>query len=146
MHNLLPDTGQVQLSRKQSAALLDHATAQAPEECCGVLLGIEVNGTFQISQTIAVFNRAVDRQRAFSIAVADVGRCSRRARQTGHELLGFYHSHPKGPAYPSQRDITEASAFSGMLHVIIGFESGAGLKAWRTGSADWTQIAVQEGG
>lgn len=146
MHTLLPDTAKVQLSRMQSEALLGYAVSSTPEECCGVLLGQEVDGTFRVSHARAVPNRANDRQRAFSIAAADVGQHARSARLSGHDLLGFYHSHPTGPAYPSQRDITEGSAFAGMLHLIIGLEHGKSLNAWLTGPANWTQIAIQEGG
>ena len=69
-----------------------------------------------------------------------------QARQEGCELLGFYHSHPSGPAYPSQRDIAEASAFMGMLHLIIGLGEGQEVKAWCTAPANWMQLEMQRGG
>jgi desampylase len=146
MHTSSPDTAKVQLGRVQSEALLHEAVSRAPEECCGVLLGVEEGGTFRISKTVPVVNRAIDRQRTFSIAATDVGQYSRQARKEGCELLGFYHSHPSGPAYPSQRDIAEATAFAGMLHLIIGLGGSKEVKAWCTAPANWMQLELQRGG
>jgi proteasome lid subunit RPN8/RPN11 len=43
----------------------------------------------------------------------------RDARSRGLEVLGVYHSHPRSPAEPSERDRAEA-AYPEYLSVIVG--------------------------
>ena len=43
----------------------------------------------------------------------------REGRARGLDILGFYHSHPRGAAVPSVTDLTEA-AYPGSLYAIIG--------------------------
>jgi proteasome lid subunit RPN8/RPN11 len=38
-------------------------------------------------------------------------------------LLGIYHSHPEGPAFPSKTDIATFS-YPGVVYVIWSFEKG----------------------
>jgi proteasome lid subunit RPN8/RPN11 len=34
-------------------------------------------------------------------------------------VIGFYHSHPRSPAAPSETDIAE-SGYAGAMHLIVG--------------------------
>ena len=43
----------------------------------------------------------------------------RDARARGIEVVGFYHSHPRSPARPSQTDLEQAS-YDDHLYLIVG--------------------------
>ena len=48
-----------------------------------------------------------------------------------HELVGFYHSHPKGKPIPSQEDISDAY-WPDAIYVIAGLKrNNPSLAAWR---------------
>jgi proteasome lid subunit RPN8/RPN11 len=48
----------------------------------------------------------------------------------GLELIGFFHSHPRGPAAPSQFDTDRA--WPGYVYLILGLEAPADarVRAW----------------
>ena len=48
----------------------------------------------------------------------------RAARGRGLEVIGFYHSHPHSPAWPSPADVTEA-AYPDSVYLIVGLEGTA---------------------
>ena len=47
----------------------------------------------------------------------------RAARGRGLEVLGFYHSHPHSPAWPSPTDVAEA-AYPDAVHLIVSLDGG----------------------
>ena len=51
----------------------------------------------------------------------------RAARDDGLEVLGFYHSHPRSPAWPSPTDVTEA-AYPESVYLIVSLQ-GSGTEA-----------------
>jgi len=46
-------------------------------------------------------------------------RAMREARARQMDVVGFYHSHPRSRAYPSETDVAE-SGYAGALHLIAG--------------------------
>jgi proteasome lid subunit RPN8/RPN11 len=60
-----------------------------------------------------------------------------RARRL--EVVGFYHSHPRSAAYPSETDLAEA-VYPGAVHLIAGMtDMGPELKLFT-----WDDGLVQE--
>lgn len=55
----------------------------------------------------------------FLIEPSDHFHAVRRARECGLEILGFYHSHPHSPPFPSPTDLAEA-AYPDALCLIVG--------------------------
>ena len=105
--------------------LLAHAKAEAPRECCGLLLGagglIDENvRTRNLSPSPARYR--VDPEAHFAAI--------RRTRAAGRAILGAYHSHPAGPAEPSPTDLTEA-AYPEFVYVIVGLAAGEDVRGWR---------------
>ena len=105
-----------------SAAALDaivaHAHAEAPAECCGMLLGTNDS----IDEAVRAKNIAETTTR-FLIDPKDHIDARRAARSRGLDVLGFYHSHPHSPAWPSPTDVAEA-AYPEAVHLIVGIEGG----------------------
>ena len=70
-------------------------------------------------------------RRRFLIRPDDYRAAEKRARESGLELLGFYHSHPDHPARPSQYDLDHAwPSFSYVIVSVIGGEDQL-LTSWR---------------
>jgi proteasome lid subunit RPN8/RPN11 len=99
--------------------IVDHARAAAPAECCGMLIGRDSS----IDEAVRAKNIAADPTR-FLIDPKDHIDAMRAARRRGLEVLGFYHSHPRSPAWPSPTDIAEA-AYPDSVHLIVSLESAA---------------------
>ena len=111
-----------------------HARSEAPRECCGVLVGRDAT----ITGHARARNLAAGTTR-FQLDPIDHIRAMRESRLQGLDVVGFYHSHPKSRAYPSDTDIAECGYF-GVLHVIAGFDAGAEeLRLFRI-----TEHAVEE--
>jgi proteasome lid subunit RPN8/RPN11 len=96
--------------------IVAHARAEAPRECCGLLIGA---GT-AVTEAAPARNIA-DRPTRFLIDPQDHVDAIRRARARGLEVLGFYHSHPHSPAIPSATDVEEAT-YPNHLYLIVGLE------------------------
>ena len=91
------------------------ADRAAPEECCGVLLGRP--GT--IEEARPARNVADARLRRFEIDPQALVDAHRAARAGGPQVLGYYHSHPGGPAEPSAVDSAMAAG-DGRIWAIVG--------------------------
>jgi proteasome lid subunit RPN8/RPN11 len=94
-----------QISRSAVAAIVAHAREEAPSECCGLLLGAALT----IAEAALEANIASNRYARFLIDPKDHIDIRRGARRRGVEVVGFYHSHPRSPAWPSPSDVAEAT-------------------------------------
>ncbi|HJR60392.1 MAG TPA: M67 family metallopeptidase [Vicinamibacterales bacterium] len=94
-------------------AIVEHARADAPLECCGLLIGSD--------EVVEESYRAANLRRsevAFQVDPADHFAAIRKARAAGLAVIGAYHSHPRSVAAPSETDIQESTDAS-LLHVIV---------------------------
>jgi proteasome lid subunit RPN8/RPN11 len=94
-------------------AMIDHARADAPLECCGLLIG----SVGRIEEAVRARN-ARESATAYLIDPADHFAAIRRVRREGRAIVGAYHSHPRSPAVPSPTDLEEAQ-FGNFLYVIV---------------------------
>ena len=116
------------LRQDVNAAIRAHGRDAFPHECCGALLGKDgvVSEAFALPNTTEEGPR-----RRFLVRPDDYRAAEKRARDTGLELLGFYHSHPDHPARPSQYDLDHA--WPSFSYVIVSVMSGAdqALTSWQ---------------
>jgi len=103
------------VARAAIDAVVAHARAAAPDECCGLLLGT----TGDIVGARPARNAADDARRRYVVDPKDHFDGRRDARARGLEVVGFYHSHPRSPAAPSETDRAEAS-YDDYLYLIVG--------------------------
>jgi proteasome lid subunit RPN8/RPN11 len=94
-------------------AVIAHAREAAPAECCGLLVG---RGD-EIVAAVRARNIASEPTR-FLIDPHDHIDGRRDARRRGLEVVGFYHSHPRSAAVPSETDVAEAT-YTGHLYLIV---------------------------
>jgi desampylase len=112
----------LQISRTQRQQLLDWAALAEPNECCGLLFGFE-GAVGSLELTINVANVPV---RAFEIDPAALIAAEKRARNGEQDILGYFHSHPNGSAFPSLED-AHMAAPDGRTWLII---AGGDITAW----------------
>jgi predicted GIY-YIG superfamily endonuclease/proteasome lid subunit RPN8/RPN11 len=112
----------LRVGRNVVTFLRAEADRAMPEECCGLLLGHE---TIEHAQPAA--NVAKDRRRHFEIDPQALVDAHRAARAGGPGVMGYYHSHPLGPAAPSATDRALAPG-DGRIWAIVGQD---GVTFWR---------------
>ncbi len=94
------------------AEMRGHVERLCPEEACGLLPG---KGR-QVTAVLPVTNELHSPVR-FRMAPIEMLAAFQRIDRLGEELLGIYHSHPKGPGVPSATDVAEF-AYPGVLYLI----------------------------
>jgi [CysO sulfur-carrier protein]-S-L-cysteine hydrolase len=103
---------------KFSRALIDqmvnHARAEAPNECCGMVASS--NG--EAIKIYPAVNAAASPLR-YEIDGAEQYRIQMDIDDAGHDLGAIYHSHTRSKPYPSQTDINLAF-YPEALYVIVG--------------------------
>jgi len=69
----------------------------------------------------------------------------RAVRSRGLDVLGFYHSHPHSPAWPSPTDIAEA-AYPDAVHLIVSLDgSGADARLFRIDRGSAVELLLVAG-
>jgi proteasome lid subunit RPN8/RPN11 len=138
----------LKVTSKHLKQISTHAEKTYPEECCGLLLGInnsddkiiveiwETENSWQAgeadllpsiarakSQTLSKCNR-------FTIAPKVILEAQKSARDRNLTILGIYHSHPDYPAIPSEFD--RAIAWEQYSYIIVSVQQGItkDLRCW----------------
>lgn len=116
-----------------ASAIRRHAEAVYPEEACGGLLGRhDGSGHSRVLAALPVSNRRMaERCCRYLIGGADVLMLERRARASGLDVVGYYHSHPDAPALPSAVDREHAWPWYVYLIVSVTPEGPARIRAWK---------------
>jgi proteasome lid subunit RPN8/RPN11 len=123
----------IRVSRPVLDVLLIEAARAMPEECCGILLGHDG----LIVEARAAANVAPERRRHFEIDPQALVDAHRIARNGGPQILGYYHSHPAGPAEPSATDRAQAAG-DGNVWAIVG---GDAVTFWRDEEAGFVPLS-----
>lgn len=107
------------LSQAVRAELYRLCELAYPLEACGALFG-QGDGEqapWHITRVRPAHNQHGDDQRRRYLVAPDFqASAEREARHAGEQVLGYYHSHPDGPALPSHFD--REHAWPGYLYVI----------------------------
>jgi proteasome lid subunit RPN8/RPN11 len=119
--------------------------AAFPNECCGILIGRDVEGRRIIERLEPGRNvfEADERYHRFSIDPRAQMKAERDAEKEGKAVLGFYHSHPDHPARPSEYDREHGWPFYSYVIVSILAGKPADLTSWVL-SAQTNQFEKQE--
>jgi proteasome lid subunit RPN8/RPN11 len=105
------------------AAIRLHGRESYRDEACGVLFGRAAAEAKRVLRAAPMVNaREDERHRRFVVTPSDYRRAEAEASRSGLTLLGFYHSHPDHPAYPSRYDLEHAFPF--FSYVILAVEGG----------------------
>ena len=111
------------ISADQHAALIEHAQADAPNECCGYM---KLEG-----DTVAEVVRAGNTRNSpygYELGFKEL----QAVNDLDDEGFGvaIYHSHPRSAAEPSQTDINLAH-YPHWIYVIVSLAGDPEVRAWR---------------
>jgi proteasome lid subunit RPN8/RPN11 len=118
-------------------AIVAHAEETDPAECCGILLGRGGD----IVEAIRTRNLDPDPTR-FLIDPKDHFNALRRARASGVEVVGFYHSHPHSDPLPSATDLAEAS-YPEHLYLIVSLRGARAARLYRFQAGEFRTVAFE---
>lgn len=121
--------------------LVDHAVADLPNECCGMIAG-----TGGVATAI---HRAANSEGSPFMYVMDPReqlRIMDAIDDAGEDLLAIYHSHTRSAAYPSRTDV-ELAFFPDTLYLIVSIadKDAPEIRAFRLsrGAPEGEQIAEE---
>jgi proteasome lid subunit RPN8/RPN11 len=94
--------------------MVDHALADAPNECCGMIASRD-------GEAVSVYRatNALHSPYAYEIGSEDLYRIQMEIDDADLEVGAIYHSHTRSDPYPSQTDINLAF-YPDALYVIVG--------------------------
>lgn len=121
------------LSESQRKQIEREALAAYPNECCGIMFGLQTAGERRISLLHAVDNafEHVERFHRFSISPKDLMAAEESAAEREEMVLGFYHSHPDQSAEPSEIDRTHAWEFYSYVIISVQNAQPGEMKCWQ---------------
>jgi proteasome lid subunit RPN8/RPN11 len=96
-----------------------HSFHELPYEACGLL--VEIDGVITAQPCK---NDSAD-QDSFEMCCDDL----LLWHESGHRILGTYHSHPRGRAEPSEGDLELLEPHK--MHLILGMKGGLYVQLWR---------------
>jgi proteasome lid subunit RPN8/RPN11 len=105
----------VRIARRLVQEMIDHALAEAPNECCGVVATRD-------GEAVRVYpaqNIHASPLR-YEISPEELLRVYMEIEDRGCELGAIYHSHTRSRPYPSQTDVNLAVGWPDPVYVIIG--------------------------
>jgi proteasome lid subunit RPN8/RPN11 len=107
-----------------------HGEAAYPAECCGAMVGRVEGPAKEVLRLSPAVNRRTDDPHRYLIAPDDLRQLERAVRESGQEIVGYYHSHPDHPARPSVFDAEHAWPWYSYLIVRIDRGRGADMASW----------------
>lgn len=96
------------LSPATYASILAHAGEDGRHEVCGVLAGHRVGDRAVVEAVHRVENVAGEPRTTYEMDPEGLLETMEAVAARGRSVLGFYHSHPAGPATPSETDRAQA--------------------------------------
>ena len=105
------------------AAMVAHARACYPNECCGAMLGTTDGETKQVRDAVALENAFEGAQATrYELRPEDLLAADKAARARQMDLIGIYHSHPDCDAYFSKTDLQNSCPWYSF--VVLSIQKG----------------------
>lgn len=101
------------------AEMLEHARAEVPLECCGVLAGTLAGDEAHVTFRYGLVNEAASPTR-YESEPRSLFAAAKDMRARGVEMLAIYHSHPTSEPVPSRTDLASNYYGDDVVHLIIG--------------------------
>ncbi|WP_408957012.1 desampylase [Natrinema sp. 74] len=121
-------------------AILERAQEGSPEEICGVLGGeYRPDGRSRVRSQYPAENVADALRTRYEIDPERQLEVFERLEDRGEDIVGFYHSHPRGPPRPSATDAAQAT-WPDRSYLIVSLEPlELGSWRWRTDTGSATE-------
>jgi len=113
----------IRIESEPWAAMVAHARASYPNECCGAMLGSTDGETKLVRESIALRNAFEGAQAArYELRPEDLLAADKAARERQMDLIGIYHSHPDCDAYFSTTDLQNSCPWYSF--VVLSIQKG----------------------
>jgi proteasome lid subunit RPN8/RPN11 len=113
----------IRIESEPWAAMVAHARASYPNECCGAMLGSTDGETKLVRESIALQNAFEGAQAArYELRPEDLLAADKAARERQMDLIGIYHSHPDCDAYFSTTDLQNSCPWYSF--VVLSIQKG----------------------
>lgn len=100
------------LEKRDLDTIEDHGERDYPRECCGLLGGRRVAGSWVVESVIPLENMAPPAiTEGYVINPEERRVAETRLEEAGLALIGFYHSHPDHDVYFSRTDLEHSEEF-----------------------------------
>jgi proteasome lid subunit RPN8/RPN11 len=123
--------------------IIEHARAESPAECCGLVSGA---GAGRAQAVYRLRNVAANPLVGYEAAPEDLFAAQREMRARGEELLAIYHSHPRASdPLPSETDVRLAY-YPAAIYLIIGLGSTTPvMRAFRISEREqhWQEVEYE---
>ncbi|MFC4247168.1 desampylase [Natribaculum luteum] len=126
-------------------AIVEDAREGTPREICGVLGGAFGEQRSRVDSRYPATNAAETPRTRYLIDPEEQLEIFERLEDRGEEIVGFYHSHPNGPAGPSATD-AEAAAWPDRSYLIVSLVPTLEVGSWRwrgDGAFDRERVAYR---
>lgn len=128
----------VAVPRDVLAALRAHADRAAPDEACGALVGHFMDHGVgdplfrdrEVVRAMPMRNAHPRPRGAYLLDAGELVAVAAEAEAAGLDVVGFYHSHPRGPPGPSAEDVARAT-WAGATYLVLWSEPAPAHGAWR---------------
>lgn len=126
-------------SREPYESILTHATDGVPYEICGVLAGTYGDqDPSRVTRAFPAENVAETPKTEYLIDPEEQFALMEQIEAAGDAVVGYYHSHPAGPPYPSPTDEQRAT-WPGLSYCIISLHTKYPfIGSWRWNDTDNT--------
>ncbi len=118
--------------------LIEHARAEAPNECCGMIAAVD-------GRAVAV-HRATNTAHSplrYEMDGREQYKLQTAIEDAGQDLGAIYHSHTRSAPLPSQTDINLAF-YPESLYVIVGVKgSEPDVRAWRIADGRYDEAPLE---
>ena len=127
------------LSKLQKKILLDHSHKEEPNESCAILYGNK-NGEENIVKEIWLVENIDSSPVEFTLSFDQTTEMHEKEKELNLEIIGIFHSHPNGEAYPSNTDEEHMEVNQDMYVWIIYSGINKNWKAFKLKS----EITIEE--
>ena len=119
--------------------IIAHARAEAPRECCGVIIGR--GGAAEDLRRLTNIYPGVD---FYEPEAGELYRLVVDLDESDAELVAIYHSHPVSVAYPSPRDV-EYAGWPDSVYLICSLEhpDQLDIRAFRIVDGEITELNLE---
>lgn len=132
----------MRISKELAQELIDHAVADLPNECCGMIAGRGGTATRVLRATNSQGSPFM-----YVMEPREQMRMMDAIDESGDDLLAVYHSHTRSAAFPSRTDV-ELAFYPDTLYLIVSIadRDAPDIRAFRLtrGAPEGEQIAEEE--
>jgi proteasome lid subunit RPN8/RPN11 len=100
-----------------------------PNECCGLLAGVHDGAALSVQALHQLINEA--NSPTEYRAEKCLFEAHKKMRDSGHDIVAIYHSHPTSAPVPSKKDLARNFYGDSVVHFIIGLSGAAPeMRGW----------------